>query len=364
MKEIVIGILFVGALAVLMYFAFSLGGTGSLGEAFGPKMREIKIVFPEVTGLKARNDVLVSGLSSGSVSRFEKQEDGRILVICRIDETTTIFNDVRAEIVDASAVFGAKMINIFPGKVATGPFPRDRIIEGVYVPNVLVAMSRLVDRITVAVEDVVTIAGDIKVITADLKDGRGPAGVILRDEEAAANIREIIFKVKEASQNVSVVSNELKVLMNEVNNGKGAAHRIFYDEQLSRDLSESMSSIRRGTDEFATVMSQARSIASSIENGDGLISALLKDAELKGDFKSTIAAADDAMVSAAKAFDEGAVLLKNINEGKGTLGKLATNDALYNDLLRAVNTLQQGFEDIREQAPVTAFASVVFQVFQ
>jgi len=32
--------------------------------------------------------------------------------------------------------------------------------------------------------------------------------------------------------------------------------------------------------------------------------------------------------------------------------------------VRVLNTLQAGFEDVREQAPITTFASVVFQVFQ
>ncbi len=362
MKEAWLGILFVGALALLLVLAFTLGGAGSLGEAFGPAQKDIKIRFPAVTGLKVKNDILVSGVRVGAVTDFETQRDGTVIVTGRVDQSAPIYQNGKAEIIDASFI-GGKLIDISPGDSRTGDLG-DLTLSGDFIPNVFTAAGRMMDRIAIAVDDLVLVMKDVQEVVRDVKDGRGPVGVLLRDEEAARNIQEIISEVRDASRSINSASREIVVLLNEVNHGKGTMHRIIYDEQMSRSVSEAMASIREGTSEFSLLMTDARRIAAAAEGGDGLIASLLNDEKLKADFAEAMDGASETMLSAKAAFAEAEIALRNVNQGKGTLGKLATDDSLYNDLLRAVNTLQQGFEDIREQAPVTAFASVVFQVFQ
>ena len=68
--------------------------------------------------------------------------------------------------------------------------------------------------------------------------------------------------------------------------------------------------------------------------------------------------------SMKKVTDELGTTMEGVNNGEGFVGKMFQDDTLYNDTLNAINTLRSGFEDIREQAPITTFASLLFQVFQ
>jgi phospholipid/cholesterol/gamma-HCH transport system substrate-binding protein len=364
MKEIIIGALFIASLAIVLYLAFALGGTGSLGEAFGPKQRDVKVRFPEVTGLKVRNDVLVSGVRVGSVTGLAPQRDGTVIVTARLDESAPLYANARAEMINISPL-GGKAVAINPGTVATGPLnTNEDEIPGTYVQDFFNAAGKLMDKMDTGLEVLVDTLRDVNTIVRDVRDGKGTVGTLLRDEDTARHVQEMVTELRDASRGINTVSRELTTLMDEVNHGHGLVHRAFYDEKMATQVSEAVTNVRNGTAEFERLMIEARAIAAKADGGDGMVSALLNDPKLKADLKSAMAEASSAIKNVGEAAGSANAMISNINKGKGTLGKLATDDALYNDLLRAVNTLQQGFEDVREQAPVTTFASVVFQVFQ
>ncbi len=81
---------------------------------------------------------------------------------------------------------------------------------------------------------------------------------------------------------------------------------------------------------------------------------------IEGIIRKTNSAMDDV----GRASKDIADIVGKANRGEGTLGKIINDPTLYNDLLNGINTLRAGFEDIREQAPITTFATLLFQVFQ
>ncbi|MCA8938472.1 MAG: MCE family protein, partial [Planctomycetes bacterium] len=85
MKTSIIGLLFIIALATVLYLGITLSGSGSLGEIFGEAKNEIRVEFDQVTGLKKRDEVTVSGITVGRVSNLELQSSGRVMVTCQID---------------------------------------------------------------------------------------------------------------------------------------------------------------------------------------------------------------------------------------------------------------------------------------
>ena len=54
---------------------------------------------------------------------------------------------------------------------------------------------------------------------------------------------------------------------------------------------------------------------------------------------------------------------RTISEGEGTIGMLVNDDALYEDLRVAIGELKGTIEDMREQAPLSAFISAIGVAF-
>ncbi|NUQ55688.1 MAG: MCE family protein [Dehalococcoidia bacterium] len=356
-----IGILFVAALAIVLYFAFTLGGPG--GIRFTGEMRTVRIQFDQVVGLKVKNDVLVSGVRQGAVTGFELQNDGRVIVICRIEAGSSLFDDATAEMINTSAL-GGKAIAITPGNARSGLIKPSTILRGTYVPDFLTEAGRAMGKVNTGLDGLISVIDDVRLLIADIKQGQGVVGSLLRDQQMADNLRQTFANLADASASARNITQEADTLMSQLNSGRGTLSGLIYDDQLADDVKRTVENARLTSEDARELARELRLVVSKVEQGEGIISALLNDPAMKDDVKNALGEADDALKEVKRAFAQADTLLTNVNAGKGSAGKFFTDDALYNDLVRAVNTLQAGFEDIREQAPVTAFASVLFQALQ
>ena len=85
----------------------------------------------------------------------------------------------------------------------------------------------------------------------------------------------------------------------------------------------------------------------AFREGEGLIPQLMSDPVMASDLRETLAAVRD--------------ISEKINTGTGSLAMMVNDDQLYRELLTTLKTLQDLTEDAREQAPINAFLSPVFQ---
>ncbi len=363
MRETIIGMLFIAALALVLYAAFSLGGVGSLGDIISGEERRIRIDFEEVTGLSVKDDVLVSGVRQGSVTGFELQQDGRVIVIVHVSSRTPIFDDAKAEMINTSAL-GGKAIAINPGKVSAGSLQNETILKGEYVPDFIQAAGKLMTKVDQGLDDVLEITSSINTMVEGVEAGEGPIGMLVHNQEVSHNVREVVTNFRDASASIRSFSEEMDRLLLQVNSGRGTLSEIIYNESLSENVKGTFQNLETISDDVLVLSADFRRIVAEVENGQGTLAALLKDSELRNNLKNTILSADTTLHEIQGTFAEGRKTLQGVNEGKGSAGKFFTDDTLYNDVIRTVNTLQAGFEDLREQAPVTTFASVVFQAFQ
>jgi phospholipid/cholesterol/gamma-HCH transport system substrate-binding protein len=142
------------------------------------------------------------------------------------------------------------------------------------------------------------------------------------------------------------------------------ASLLLDDADTALRMKNIVRNIEDATDNTVGASRSAMSILEKLDEGKGFFGVLLNDEETGDNIRRAVAATPPLLESATRATDEVGTLVEGVNRGEGTVGKLFKNDTLFNDTLNAVNTLRAGFEDIREQAPITTFASLLFQVFQ
>jgi phospholipid/cholesterol/gamma-HCH transport system substrate-binding protein len=79
---------------------------------------------------------------------------------------------------------------------------------------------------------VVSAASNIREVVADLKEGRGVAGMLLRDEAVAGQVRDAVKNAQQATADFSHVSHQADALVSELNS-----------QQLPRKASDMMDSL-------------------------------------------------------------------------------------------------------------------------
>ncbi len=118
-QEIGVGVLVVGAAALLGWMSIKISGSSGLGDAV-----EVAAVFDDVTGLQDGASVSVAGVQVGRVSGLEVDHD-RALVRLEIDPAARIREDVQVR-VRARSLLGEKYIALHRRCSRTGRCSRTR----------------------------------------------------------------------------------------------------------------------------------------------------------------------------------------------------------------------------------------------
>jgi phospholipid/cholesterol/gamma-HCH transport system substrate-binding protein len=361
-RDIIVGLLIFVSFAVALYFAINLGGTGG-GIFKGGTQKEYVIVFPNVAGLQQNAPVWISGVPKGKVKSMTiDPRTGTVDVGIALDGDITLNKDCHAEIIPSSA-FGGKAIAMDMG-VSPEPWPEGDKIRGELVEDLFTAASRGISKINEGIDIAVDTIKDVNQTVKDVRAGRGAVGTILFDEKVAGDVAATVENVRIMSEDAKGITSNVKDITEKVNNGEGAASLLLEDADTAMRIKNIVKNVEDATDNTVGVARSIKSIVEKVDSGKGFFGVLLNDEETGDDIKAAVSKTPELIDSVKKVTDEIGITVERVNAGEGTVGKLFTDDTLFNDTLNAINTLRSGFEDIREQAPITTFASLLFQVFQ
>jgi phospholipid/cholesterol/gamma-HCH transport system substrate-binding protein len=91
-------------------------------------------------------------------------------------------------------------------------------------------------------------------IVADVENGRGSAGKLLKDSSIAININDAIIQIRNAGVMADSlflkIASVVKTLDKNLNEGKGAVKSLLTDASLRQDLEMSIKNIERGSKAF------------------------------------------------------------------------------------------------------------------
>lgn len=360
-RDLIAGGLIFGAFAIALYFAVYVGGTGS--GFFSGGQNEYTITFPSVAGLQQNAPVWISGVPKGKVKRmFIDPQTGNVDVAISLDSDMTLRDDCFAEIIPSSA-FGGKAISLEIGQ-SPEPLADGTKIRGELVEDLFTAASRGITKINEGIDVAVDTIKDVNAVVKDVKAGRGAVGTILYDEKVAGDVAATVENVRVMSEDAKGITTNVRDITEKINSGEGAAALLLEDADTALRIKNIVRNVEDASDNTVGATRGIKSIVQKIDDGKGFLGVLLNDEETGDNIKSAVAKAPALIDSATKLTDEFGVTIQRVNAGEGTVGKLFNDDTLFNDTLNAINTLRSGFEDIREQAPITTFASLLFQVFQ
>ena len=362
--DFLLGLVFFGALALLLYYTIVLTGF-SLNEK-----EERYAWFPQAQGLKEGDRVLVAGVQAGMVKEValydNRPDDRRIGVKMQFTRTPNLRAGYSIRIAEFSAL-GGRVVQIEPGPSDSPPLDGGAELIGTVAPSALEGLTDLVARVG---PDLEAVLGNLRTATDDLIAGSGVLGGLLYDEEMRADTADFL--------------DSAAAIAKDIREGRGVLGALVNDE----DTRDRMLAIVADSE---TAIEDVRVILRGVRDGEGLAGALFNDPDVRDEFEGFLSNLDAASMRLRVMLDDAAegkgglfgrligdeqlaldaeeflsnlaVVTGRLRDGEGTLGKLLADDAAYKELLAALMSLNGQLEDAREAQPVASFVSILFGPF-
>jgi len=237
----------VGIFLTVLVVLFVVGQLWLLRFNVGKKGHTIKILFNDVSGLKAEDPIWVFGIKKGKVLRIEMGKN-EVIVTAWIEKSIDLRADVSVSIQDVAMISGTKALVLKPG-VSPEPWDLSKPIQG--KPSLGLSTIEI-GTIAMQAEGLIRILkkelGEGGVALQSLKASLDNLDILLRENRAG--IKEMIDKGADGLDQAQNLANELSVTIkglsatiDQINKKEGTLGKLIYDEALYNNLSRASSNL-------------------------------------------------------------------------------------------------------------------------
>jgi len=219
-------------IAGITLFALGIFLLGSRHEAFARHVR-LYTEFTNLDGVTKGSKVQVAGVDAGQVIRIvvPRSPQGQFRVQMKVDEQFHgLIRSDSVVTVDTEGVVGNTFLTIHTGSPNAPIAQADSVLQskppvtmadlltnGLGIMNDADAtMKQVGDKLNVALDGANDAIGNANDLLVGLKEGRGPAGMLLRDEQLASQIRETISTVQSTTSNLKQASAAVSSIVTDV----------------------------------------------------------------------------------------------------------------------------------------------------
>jgi phospholipid/cholesterol/gamma-HCH transport system substrate-binding protein len=336
-----IGIFVIGGLAL---FGIGMFLIGDRHQVFTRHI-EYYSEFANLIGLTEGAKVRVGGMDAGQVIAIEVPDSppSRFRVKWRIDAKLggLVRTDSIATI-GTEGVVGGTYLSVLPGTAqaseaaALGTVPgkeptdlSELIARGAGILNDAQGMLKEVGpKLGVALDTVNSTVSNVNDVVVGLKEGRGTAGMLLRDQDLANVIR----------RNVTTAISNLSDVVADLKQGRGAAGMLLRDEALAGQVREIVKNVQQASADLGQAARQADSMVSDL-NTRGIPQ---KAADLIDSISDSARQVHQIISEIAKPDQNGTSAGENIRESLANASAAASNLAEATEALKH-NFLVRGF---------------------
>ncbi len=262
-----LGLFVVLGLALFFVTVYFIGKSQNL---FGGTFH-LKTQFKNVGGLKVGNNVVLSGISIGSVKSIEFVSDSTVVVnLVIVDEVRQYIKSDALASIGSDGLMGDKVLTISPGNSSHIVVKENATIaskEAVDLEDIMKGLKKSVDNAEV-------ITYQLSEFSYKINNGKGALSKVLTDENFAEGIDRTL-------RNVESGSNEFVAFTKKMNDKNGTLSKLMTNPRYAN-------SIRKSLDNFEKSSRDINDFTAQLNNENGIVSKLLSDQRLAASIDSTV----------------------------------------------------------------------------
>jgi phospholipid/cholesterol/gamma-HCH transport system substrate-binding protein len=347
-KNVSIGLFVVGGLVL---FGIGMFLIGDRHQVFARHI-EYYSEFVNLAGLPTGAKVRVGGMDAGQVlvisvpdspsSRFRVKWriDAKLSGLIRADSVATIGTE---------GVVGETFVAVLPGSaraaraasLATIPSKEpaelsELLTRGNQLLGDADGMLKEVDgRLNIALGAVTTAVSNVNDLVVGVKEGRGTAGMLLRDDALAQRLR----------QTVNTTSSDLQEIMADLKAGRGPAGMLLRDEALAGRIRETVKNAQKASADLGLLVTDLNGRELPLKASD-LMASLNNSARQVNDVIAEMAKPDEESMSAGANLR---TALMNANTATSNLAD--TTEALKHNFLVRGFFKKRGYYNLGDISP-------------
>ncbi len=315
--ELRVGLLILGAIAILILAVFAASGDISL--PWLNKKTTVRTYMGNIDGLRRGGEVRLSGVRVGSIKEINfnpqipQSETAPNLVELVMElggkiggqpVTDRVRTDSRA-VLKSAGVLGDYVVDITPGTVKGQPIKSGDVIQSIQQKGV----GDIISAAQTAVSNFNGISEDVKGLTGRIKEGKGNVGRLINEDALYTNLNRSVLQAED--------------LLASLRKGDGTAAKLINDPALYNKATETINQLKESV----------KQITDQINSGNGTVGKLLKDEELYNRANKLIEKVDTASARLDK-------LIAKVERGEGNLGKLFNDEKVYEDTRATIENLK------------------------
>ena len=289
------------------------------------KSYPVMVDFRNVAGLDLGDVVRVAGVEAGQVQGIVLRHDVARVTL-GIRHEVVLYEDATAE-VKTMGLLGSQYVALDPGSERLPRLPPGGMIRSVPAEDSINAVMGKLSRV----------AGDIQAVTENMRKVFGGA----EGEEA---LRDVLENTRQLSEQLARITLENREQFRQIT-GDLAGVTTEVREMVAENrvaIRKTMAALPETAENLRGITGETRKL---LDEHSQDLSVMLRQ----------LGVASGRLEVALQNLEE---VSRQIKDGEGTLGKLINDPALYNEATHTMREARNLIEDLREQAPISAFISL------
>jgi phospholipid/cholesterol/gamma-HCH transport system substrate-binding protein len=280
-KKLAVGVFVFLGMLILVIGVVVIGGQR---KSFTKSIR-LQVVFDDVQGLQAGNNVWFSGMKVGTVKQVAFYGRSQVEVILNVERQAQphIRKDTKARI-STDGLVGNKIVVLSGGSDSMPAVADNDRLES----DQQGGMQEMMSTLQASNGNLLAITGNLKTISEKLKAGQGTLGELLNDPSFAETLRGSIGHLQAASAASERMIDNLEAFSTRLKKPDGLVNELLTDTTVFRKLQDAVAQLNQAAASASEFGGALRTAGKGLNDEHSTVGVLLHDEETADNLERTI----------------------------------------------------------------------------
>jgi phospholipid/cholesterol/gamma-HCH transport system substrate-binding protein len=271
-RKLAVGVFVFLGMLILVIGVVVIGGQR---KSFTKSIR-LQVVFDDVQGLQAGNNVWFSGMKVGTVKQVAFYGRSQVEVILNVERQAQahIRKDTKARI-STDGLVGNKIVVLSGGSDSAAPVADNDRLQSEQEAG----MQEMMSTLQASNGNLLAITGNLKAVSEKLRAGQGTLGELLNDPSFAEELRGSIGHLRAASAASERMIDNLETFSTRLKQPDGLVNELITDTTVFRRLQDAVAQLNQAAASASEFGESLRTAGRGLNDEHSTVGVLLHDEE-------------------------------------------------------------------------------------